>query len=107
MCFQSGVETKETKQKLHFRKWGQCTFELKLTLGTLNAVDFNGGGHFVSGLCSPETKWPPPLKSTTFKVPNIGLYRIGTNLGQESSKSKKYLFYISKFLTTNSMLKVN
>ena len=37
--------------------------------GTLNAVDFNGGGHFVSGLCSPETKWPPPLKSTAFKVP--------------------------------------
>ena len=32
--------------------------------------DFHGGRHFVSGLHSPETKWPPPLKSTTFKVPN-------------------------------------
>ena len=38
-------------------------------LGTLNAVDFKGSGHFISGLHSPETKWPPPLKSTTFKGP--------------------------------------
>ena len=44
------------------------------SIGTLNAIDFNGGGHFVSGIHSPEIKWPRPLKSTTFKVPNVGRF---------------------------------
>ena len=43
-----------------------------MIIGTLNVVDFNGRGHFVFGLHRPQTKWPPPLESTAFRVPNKG-----------------------------------
>ena len=38
-------------------------------VGTLNAVDFNGGGHFVFGLHSAETKWPLPPNLAVIKIP--------------------------------------